>query len=61
MRIIDFFDRGAAIAPDREALVSAGHSLTYTEARTLTCRIAAAFDCRSSSACTDASIPDSSI
>jgi acyl-CoA synthetase (AMP-forming)/AMP-acid ligase II len=46
MRIIDFFDRGAAIAPDREALVSAGHSLTYTEARTLTCRIAAALVAR---------------
>ncbi|MEN2979764.1 AMP-binding protein [Tistrella bauzanensis] len=46
MRVIDFFDRGAAIAPDREALVSAEHRLTYREVRRLTLRIAASLAAR---------------
>lgn len=40
MRLIDMFDRGAALYPNRPALVDDQVSLTYAEAHALTCRIA---------------------
>jgi len=40
MRQIDFFDRGALLAPDRICLMQEGASLTYREAQRLSYRIA---------------------
>ena len=40
MAVIDFFDRGFRIAPDREYLLCGEQRHTYREAREITCRIA---------------------
>lgn len=42
MRLFDFFDRGAALWPDRDFLVDDARRFTYREAQQLTHRIAGA-------------------
>jgi fatty-acyl-CoA synthase len=46
VRLVDYLDKGAGLAPDRPCLTTDGESLTYAQVRQLSCRISAALAAR---------------